>query len=211
MALSDAQIDRFSRQIILPQIGAAGQQRLLQSSIAIGGGGALTEIAALYLAGAGIGRITLHGTDRQALRVQLLDLHPEVEVSLPHGPLGSVDAAVLVACDYELAEIDVAVASRRPIVAGGSDGWMVVASSAEICASCAARSRVHGAMPFEPAHPNASPTAGVIGSLMSLAVLKLLVGIGDPLRRVWWQFDPVRSMLTEHPLERVTDCPGCTA
>jgi molybdopterin/thiamine biosynthesis adenylyltransferase len=203
MALSDAQIERFSRQIILPQIGAAGQQRLLRSSIAVAGDGPLAEIAALYLAGAGVGSIALHGADREPLRAQLLDLDPDVRVSLPAGALGGVDADVLVACDAALAEIDRAAAARRPIVAGGSDGWMVVADRAEICTSCAARSRAPS--------PRMEEGAGVIGALISLAVLKLLVGIGDPPRRVWLQFDPVRSTLTEHPLEPISDCPRCAA
>jgi hypothetical protein len=201
MVLSDAQIERFSRQIILPQIGAAGQQRLLGASIAVAGDGALAEIAALYLVGAGIGRLALHGADRHPLRAQLLDLDPGVQVDVPPGPLGSVDADVLVACDATLAEIDRAAAAPRPLVAGGSNGWMVVADRAGICASCAARSRV----------PSRGAGEGVIGALMALAVLKLLVGIGDLPGRVWLQFDTARSTLTEHPLQRIANCPGCAA
>src|SRR5258705_139440 len=37
MALSEMQIERFSRQIILPQIGGTGQQRLLDAAVALGG------------------------------------------------------------------------------------------------------------------------------------------------------------------------------
>src|SRR6185369_8396954 len=115
---SDAQIDRYSRQIILPQIGAQGQQRLLQSAVAVGGDGALAEVVALYLAGAGVGRIALQGIDREALRAAIMDLNPDVEVRF--GELGGADLPLL--CNGTLAQIDRAAASRRPVIAGG-DGW----------------------------------------------------------------------------------------
>src|ERR1700690_3534441 len=104
MALSDAQIDRFSRQIILPQIGGIGQERLLQSSVAVAGDGELAAITALYLVSAGVGRIALHRSHR--LSAELGDLNPEVQVTLASGALGSVDADVLIACDLAPAEID---------------------------------------------------------------------------------------------------------
>src|SRR5262245_29954543 len=136
MALSDAQIDRFSRQIILPEIGAGGQQRLLQSSIALAGGGALADVAALYLAGAGVGRIALHGVDRAALRARLLDLNPDLDVTEASDAFGDCAADVLVACDIAPAQLVRAAASRRPIVAGGAGGphgWLVVAADAQTC------------------------------------------------------------------------------
>lgn len=50
---------RYSRQTILPEIGEEGQAKLLASHVAIVGCGGLGAIAAAYLAGAGIGRLTL--------------------------------------------------------------------------------------------------------------------------------------------------------
>jgi hypothetical protein len=200
MALSDAHIDRFSRQIILPQIGAQGQQRLLQSSVAVVGDGALAEVVALYLAGAGVGRMILHGIDRDGLRAAVLDLNPDVAVS--SGDLGDVDLVVV--CDGTLLQIDLVAAARRPVIAGG-DGWLVVATDPSICAGCAARAAMVGAAP--PALD--SPARGVIGSLMSLAALKFLVGIGEPPRRVWLQFDALQSTLTEQSFEVTPDCASC--
>lgn len=208
MALSDAQIDRFSRQIILPQIGPSGQQRLLQSSIALAGDGALAELAALYLAGAGIGRITLHGGASERLRAQLLDLTSDTLVDIAAGALGSADGDLLVACDLTVAAIDRAAAGRRALVAGGSGGWLVVAdgSSCAGCAARAARRRVAA-----PASLLAGPTVGVVGALISLAVLKRLLGLGAPAPNAWLQFDPQRSTLTQSPLTRDDECPLCAA
>ncbi len=57
--LSDFQLDRYSRQLILPEISEKGQKKLLSSKIAIIGCGGLGCPVALYLSAAGIGSITL--------------------------------------------------------------------------------------------------------------------------------------------------------
>ena len=134
MDLTDAQIDRFSRQIVLPQIGGTGQKRLLASSVAIAGDGALTETVALYLAGAGIGRIALFGAAAAALRGELLALHPDAQVSAAPGRLAECQADLLVACDLPLAALDAATAAGRPMIAGGAAtdrGWLVIAVTPE--------------------------------------------------------------------------------
>jgi molybdopterin/thiamine biosynthesis adenylyltransferase len=208
MALNDAQIDRFSRQIVLPQIGGTGQERLLRSAIALAGEGELATITALYLTGAGVGRIALHGSHQ--LRGELSDLNPDVEISLTSRALGSVDVDVLIACDAPLAGIDAAAATRRPLVAAGSTtngGWLVVANGSVTCASCAAR-QSGSKLPHSTL---SSATAGVVGALMSLAVVKLLLGLHQPSGREWLQFDAVGSTLTAHPIVRAADCPLCAA
>ena len=59
MQLSDKQLDRYSRQILLPEIDISGQQALLSSSVLIIGAGGLGSPAAIYLAASGIGKITI--------------------------------------------------------------------------------------------------------------------------------------------------------
>ena len=54
---SEEQIRRYSRHIILPEVGGKGQRKLLNSSILLVGAGGLGSPAALYLAAAGIGRL----------------------------------------------------------------------------------------------------------------------------------------------------------
>ena len=57
MGLTEQQIERYSRQIILEEVGGAGQTKLLSSKVLIVGAGGLGAPAALYLAAAGIGTI----------------------------------------------------------------------------------------------------------------------------------------------------------
>lgn len=64
---SEQQLSRYGRQIILPQIGPKGQETLLSSHVAIVGLGGLGSPAAMYLAAAGIGTLTLIDHDRVSL------------------------------------------------------------------------------------------------------------------------------------------------
>ncbi len=55
--LEDAQIERYSRQIILPQVGGRGQEKILRSRVYVDGDGLLATTALLYLVAAGVGTI----------------------------------------------------------------------------------------------------------------------------------------------------------
>lgn len=59
MALSPDRLDRFARHIVLPQVGGAGQVALAESHVALVGLGGIGSPALQYLAGAGIGKLTL--------------------------------------------------------------------------------------------------------------------------------------------------------
>jgi adenylyltransferase/sulfurtransferase len=54
---SDAQIERYARHLVLPEIGDEGQAKLLESSVLVIGAGGLGSPLLLYLAAAGVGRI----------------------------------------------------------------------------------------------------------------------------------------------------------
>ena len=61
--MNDNQLLRYSRQIMLPQIDIEGQQKLLAAKVLIIGAGGLGSPAAMYLAAAGIGSITIYDDD----------------------------------------------------------------------------------------------------------------------------------------------------
>ena len=63
-ALSDDQLDRYARHIILREIGGEGQKRLLNAHVTIIGAGGIGSPAIQYLAGAGIGSLRVIDDDR---------------------------------------------------------------------------------------------------------------------------------------------------
>lgn len=63
MELSELQKERYSRHLILKEIGEEGQKKLLESSVLIFGAGGLGSPAALYLASAGVGKIGIVDAD----------------------------------------------------------------------------------------------------------------------------------------------------
>ena len=72
--MNDTQLLRYSRHILLDEIGIEGQQRLLDAHVVIIGAGGLGSPAALYLASGGVGRITLVDDDT----VELTNLQRQV-------------------------------------------------------------------------------------------------------------------------------------
>jgi adenylyltransferase/sulfurtransferase len=67
MALSDEELDRYARHIVLPQIGGAGQLRLKAAKVAIVGAGGIGAGAIPALTGAGVGHLTIIDDDRVEL------------------------------------------------------------------------------------------------------------------------------------------------
>jgi len=81
MDLTEQQIERYSRQIILKEIGGIGQEKLLNSTITIVGAGGLGCPVALYLTAAGIGNIKIVDfdvVDLSNLHRQILHFTPDV-------------------------------------------------------------------------------------------------------------------------------------
>ena len=69
--MNDAQLLRYSRHILLDELGIEGQQILLTSHALIVGAGGLGSPAALYLASAGVGYLTIVDDDRVDAHVRL--------------------------------------------------------------------------------------------------------------------------------------------
>ena len=77
--MNDNQLLRYSRQIMLPQCDIEGQQKLLAAKILIVGAGGLGSPAAMYLAAAGIGNITIYDNDE----VELSNLQRQIAHHTP--------------------------------------------------------------------------------------------------------------------------------
>jgi sulfur-carrier protein adenylyltransferase/sulfurtransferase len=80
-AFTPDQVARYARHLILPEVGGAGQRKLLNSSVLLLGAGGLGSPAAMYLAAAGVGRIGMVDfdvVDASNLQRQLLHGHDDI-------------------------------------------------------------------------------------------------------------------------------------
>lgn len=87
--LSDAQLDRYARHIVLKEVGGAGQAKLLAARVAVVGAGGLGSPCLLYLAAAGVGHLTVIDDDD----VDLSNLQRQVLHGTPDIGRAKVDSA----------------------------------------------------------------------------------------------------------------------
>lgn len=89
MNLREDQIERYSRQIILPNLGGKGQEKLLNAKVLVIGAGGLGSPCALYLASAGIGKLGIVDSDK----VELNNLQRQIIHSVKEVGALKVDSA----------------------------------------------------------------------------------------------------------------------
>lgn len=92
--LSDSDLERYGRQLALPEWTARAQDRLAHASVLVIGAGALGSPVAMYLAGAGVGRIGVLDADDvelSNLHRQLLHLTPDVGMPKVHSAVTKLE------------------------------------------------------------------------------------------------------------------------
>ena len=89
MDLSDEQIERYARHILLPEVGGNGQSRLLESSVLVVGAGGLGSPVVMYLAAAGVGTIGVIDDDL----VDLSNLQRQILHTTSRLNMAKVDSA----------------------------------------------------------------------------------------------------------------------
>src|SRR5881296_1123462 len=141
MQLSDEELQRYSRHLMMPEVTPDGQRRLKAARILCIGAGGLGSPAALYLAAAGTGTIgivdfddvdlsnlqrqILHGTKDisrsklESARDRLRDINPEIEIELHNCRFSSENATELV--------------SGYDVVVDGSDNFPTRYLSNDVC------------------------------------------------------------------------------
>src|SRR5512139_3131601 len=121
--LSHEEILRYSRHLLIPEVGLEGQRKLKAASVLMIGTGGLGSPVALYLAAAGVGRIGLvdydvvdfsnlqrqviHGTSTlgtlkvESARRRMLDINPDIQVDIYNEPFTS-ENALQITKDYDI-------------------------------------------------------------------------------------------------------------
>ncbi len=121
--LTHEEILRYSRHLLIPEVGLSGQKKIKAASVLVIGTGGLGSPVALYLAAAGVGRIGLvdydqvdasnlqrqviHGTSGigtlkvESARQRMLDINPDIQVEVFSEPFTSQNAMRIVQ-DYDI-------------------------------------------------------------------------------------------------------------
>ncbi len=247
VVLNRAEILRYSRHLIMPEVTLEGQRRLKAARVLCIGAGGLGSPLTLYLAAAGVGTIgvvefdtvDLTNLQRQVLYAtadvgrpkleaaleRLRALNPEIEV-VPHSlRLNSANVIDLFR-QYDIIADgtdnfptrylvnDASVLTGRPNVYGSIfrfDGQVSVFGTRDgPCYRC---------LFPEPPPPGLVPSCaeggvlgvlpGIVGSLQALEVIKLILGIGDPLVGRLAMFDALAFELREVTIRRDPNCVVC--
>jgi molybdopterin/thiamine biosynthesis adenylyltransferase/rhodanese-related sulfurtransferase len=246
--LTEAQRQRYSRHLLIPEVGTAGQLALLDAKVLLVGAGGLGSPAALYLAAAGVGtlgivdfdvveasnlqRQVLHSTDRlgtkkvDSARLTIEALNPDVEVVTYDEMLGPDNVERLIAGydvildgtdTFETRYLvnDAAVAAQIPVVHAS-----VFRFEGQLTTFVPYVGPCYRCLYPTPPPPQLAPgcsvagvlgvVPGIMGLLQANEVLKLILGIGEPLIGRLLLFDALEGSFSELKLARDPACPVCS-
>ncbi|MSW51171.1 MAG: molybdopterin-synthase adenylyltransferase MoeB, partial [Actinobacteria bacterium] len=248
--LSAEQRERYSRHILINEVGLEGQIKLIDAKVLLIGAGALGSPNALYLAAAGIGTIgivdddvvdlsnlqrqVVHGTSTidtpkvESAAKRINDLNPDVNV-VQHRQRLDADSVLELFKGYDVIVDgtdnfptrylinDAAVRLNKPVVSAAILGFEAqlsvfdtshpdgpcyrclfpVPPPAELAPSCGANG-VLGVLP------------GTAGLLQATEVIKLIIGVGDPLRGRLLMYDALAAEFNEVKVRKDPECPVCS-
>ena len=191
MTLTEAQIDRYSRQIIVPHIGGRGQERLLGARILIAGDARDIEAPLAYLIGAGVGTINVKSSAGQ---IVISETNPDVSINIADETPRGVDLALVIVGSESARKIADEIARNRngqALVIGHIDtpGRIVV-------------------IPRSGSSPDAAMFAAVgkrpeaaefIAMLATTEAFKLLAGYDENPRQTIIEFDGYATAVRAYP------------
>ncbi len=125
--MNDNQLLRYSRHILLPQIGYEGQEKLVNSHAFIVGAGGLGSPVALYLAASGVGTLTICDFDT----VDLTNLQRQIVHTTP-----SVGTNKAISAQQTLFEINPTITVNTVCVRSTEDEFAVLVSQADVVIDC---------------------------------------------------------------------------
>jgi molybdopterin/thiamine biosynthesis adenylyltransferase/molybdopterin converting factor small subunit len=245
--LSAGETARYSRHLVMPEVGLEGQKRLKRARVLCVGAGGLGSPSTLYLAAAGVGTVGVVDYDVVDLpNIQRQILYSTEDVGRP-----KLDAACerlhrlnpeieIVPHSVRLSDRNVLDLVRQyDIVVDGTDNYSTRYLINDACVLTgkpnvqAAVFRLEGQVTIfgarggpcyrclfpEPPPPGLVPPCaesgllgvlpGILGAFQALEVLKLILGIGDPLVGRMVLFDALELRLRELPIHRSPDCAVC--
>jgi hypothetical protein len=191
MTLTDAQIDRYSRQIIVPRVGGRGQERLLAARMLIAGDAGDIEAPLAYLVGAGVGTIYVRPSGECVLREEL---NPDVSVRIVDKSPSGVDLALVI-----LGSQAARKAAEEIVRARDAQAFVIARLDApgKIAVICDTNARVDDGLllPFG----GRADAADFISMLATTEAFKLLAGYAENPTPTIIEFDGYATSVRAHP------------
>jgi molybdopterin/thiamine biosynthesis adenylyltransferase/rhodanese-related sulfurtransferase len=247
VSLTPEQRNRYSRHLLLPEVGIHGQEKLLEARVLLIGAGGLGAPTALYLAAAGIGTIGLvdddvvdasnlqrqviHNTERigepktASARQTIEALNPDVEV-IEHNLRLDAGNIIETIADYDVIVDgadnfptryllnDASVRLGKPVVSAS-----ILSFDGQISTFVPGDGPCYRCLYPTPPPPELAPScsangvlgvmAGLMGMLQANEVIKLVLGVGEPLIGRLLLYEALSTRFTELKVRRDPDCPIC--
>ena len=233
------QIERYSRNMVLKEVGLEGQRQLLQAKILVIGAGGLGSPVLMYLAAAGIGEIGIVDYDT----VELSNLQRQVIHSTNNINKSKVLSAKEFMNSYEfllnqenIEEIllkydliidcvdnfptrylvnDTCLKLNKPLVEGGILGFtgmvITILPGKGPCYRCLHPNVDSSSIPTCKEAGVLGVTAGIIGCIQANAGLKLILGQGENLTGQVLLWDGLENSLEQFRLDKSPNCPVCAS
>ena len=245
--LSNEEVDRYSRHLIIPEVGMEGQKKLKRASVLCVGAGGLGSPLSLYLVAAGVGRMGLVDfdvVDSSNLQRQVIHSTSDVgrsKLQSAQETLGALNPNVAIETHELRLSSDNALElfEKYDIVADGTDNFPTRYLVNDACV-LTGKPNVYGSIfRFEgqssvfaseqgpcyrclypdPPPPGLVPSCaeggvlgilpGLIGLIQATEVVKLILGVGDPLIGRLLLFDALGMKFRELKLRKNPECPVC--
>ena len=188
MAFTNEQMERYSRHIILQEVGVKGQKKLLNGKVLIIGAGGLGAPAAMYLAAAGVGTIGIVDADE----VDLSNLQRQII----HGT-ADVGKAKVKSAKETMNAMNSDVVVKKPFSHAG-----IIRFKGQLMTYVPGEGPCYRCVFKDPPPKDAVPTCkqagvigamgGVIGSLQAMEAIKYLIGVGDLLTGKLLTYDALK-------------------
>ena len=247
VSLSNAEIKRYSRHLIMPEVGLAGQKKLKAASVLCVGTGGLGSPLAMYLAAAGVGKlgvVDFDVVDYSNLQRQLLHHTPDVgrsKIQSAVDKLRAINPTIEIVAHETMftAENALDIARQYDIIADGTDNFptrylvndvSVLLDIPNVHASIfrfegqasvfwASQGPCYRCLYPDPPPPGEVPSCaeggvlgilpGLLGTIQATEVIKLILGIGEPLIGRLLLLDALSMDTRVVRLRKNPQCPIC--
>ena len=229
------EVRRYSRHLIIPDVGMLGQRRLMNAKVLCVGAGGLGSPALMYLAAAGVGTLGIVEFDtvdesnlqRQSAKDSIAEINPYVKVKI-HNVRLDVDNVMEIFSQYDLIVDgtdnfatrylvnDAAVLLKKPYVWGS-----IYRFDGQASVFWAEHGPCYRCLYPEPPPPGMVPSCaeggvlGVlcasIGSIQTTEAIKLIAGIGESLIGELIVYDALELSYRKVKIRKDPKCPICSA